>query len=204
MRVRANFVTVKMPTATYHHGNLRQALLDEASRVLEDEGVEAISFRALARSLGVSHAAPGHHFADRHALLAALGTLGFETFADALEQAMEGLEEDAWLGAIGKAYVRFALANPELYRLMFTSRLLIEECPPELTLASSRAYLALLTAAYGGPPQGPPETYRLSVLELKAWSVVHGAVMLWLDGQLEAATDEAGFLELADQLVDTV
>lgn len=97
--------------STYHHGDLRATLLKAAAGILEKHGPDAISFRDLARGADVSHNAPYRHFADRRALLDALAEEGYAQLADALrgkpwrEQAI--------------AYVRFALANPERFRLMF-------------------------------------------------------------------------------------
>lgn len=183
---------------TYHHGDLARALLEEASRILEESGSGAISLRDLARRLGVSHAAPGHHFAGRRGLLSALAADGFTMLADALEAAMEGPPE-TWQTETGRAYVRFALANPERYRLMLTTGITSGDCEEGLAYQSSRAYRALLTAVHGGMPDITPEDYRLGARELRAWSVVHGAVMLWIDGQLGSAT-EAEFLGLVDEI----
>lgn len=201
MTVGVNLVVVKMSTDNYHHGNLRQALLEEAGRVVKNEGAEAISFRSLARALGVSHAAPGHHFADRTALLSELAAQGYQELADAIELGMNRAASEQRLVAAGEAYVRFALANPEVYRMMFASRLLSGECSDNLLIASQRAYMLLLEAAHGRPPSGDPAAYRVATPELAAWSMVHGAVMLWLDGQLSATTTEEEFLDLVDRVL---
>ena len=98
--------------STYHHGELRPALLRAAAKILEKDGREAISLRDLARRAGVSHAAPYRHFADRQALLAALAEDGFALLA-------ADLQGKAWREQ-AVTYVRFAVANPERFRLMFT------------------------------------------------------------------------------------
>jgi AcrR family transcriptional regulator len=188
---------------TYHHANLRQALLGEAAFVLEREGADAISFRALARALDVSHAAPGHHFADRHELLAELAADGYRGLADALAAAMEGVPPEAWLRRAGEAYIGFGLANPERYRMMFASRLMSEECPDRLGNESTRAYLLLLQAAHQRPPSDDPALYRVQTPELAAWSMVHGAVMLWLDGQLGESLDRGEFERLTTEMLGT-
>lgn len=189
-------------TKTYHHGDLRQAILRRAGTALESGGVEAISLRSIARALDVSHAAPAHHFAGRDDLLAALATEGFQEFADRLESAMEGRRPNAWAREIGHAYIRFALDHPERYRLMFTSRLTSStDCPESLTHESSRAYLALLRAVHGDGQLPDAATYRMAAPELRTWALVHGAVMLWLDGQLGDVT-ESEFLALADAVID--
>lgn len=185
----------------YHHGNLRHALLEEAAKVLERDGAAAISLRGLARALGVSHAAPAHHFADRHELLAELAADGYAGLADAMAAGMEGTVPEEWLRATGEAYIRFGVANPERYRMMFASRLMAEECPERLRIESSRAYLLLLAAAHGREPDVDPAEYAVGLPELAAWSIVHGAVMLWLDGQLGPNLGEEEFLALTTEMV---
>lgn len=206
MTLCANLVVVKMPsqTDTYHHGDLRRALIEKAGETLERDGVDAISFRALARTLGVSHAAPGHHFSDRNELLAELAADGYAGLANALADAMEGQAPGTWLQRTGEAYVMFALANPERYRMMFASRLMAGECPERLSDESRRAYLLLLTAAYQRPPDGDEAGYRLGTPELTAWALVHGSVMLWLDGQLGSELDRAAFLDLTTKMLSDV
>lgn len=188
-------------TDTYHHGHLRRALIEEAGRVLESDGADAITFRGLARSLGVSHAAPAHHFTDRDELLAELAADGYAGLADALEKAMDGQPAQCWLRRTGEAYVHFGLAHPECYRMMFGSQLMTEECPQRLAEESTRAYLLLLKAAYQSEPAGDPEAYRIGTPELAAWSTVHGAVMLWLDGQLGDRVDEPEFHDLVQSML---
>lgn len=186
----------------YHHGDLRQALIDEGHKVLRADGAAAISLRGLARSLGVSHAAPGHHFSDRTELLSELAADGYAGLADALETSMVQAPPEDWLKASGRAYIRFGLENPELYRMMFASQLMTADCPEHLRAESSRAYMSLLQAAYHGLPEIDPAEYRMGETELFAWSYVHGAVMLWLDGQLGPDVDQEAFLTLTDGILE--
>jgi AcrR family transcriptional regulator len=190
-----------MSKTDYHHGDLRNALLQEASSVLERSGARAISLRGLARAIGVSHAAPGHHFASRAALLAELAADGFAALADALEAALDAAAPDDRLRDSARAYVRFALGNPERYRLMFTGQLRHAEVPHRLTTQADRAYRQLLRTAYGSAPDADRTAYRMGAPELRAWSLVHGAVMLRLDGQIDDAIDGENFLRLVDEAV---
>src|SRR2546427_8857402 len=106
---------------TYHHGNLRTALLRAAGERLEKQGITALSLREAARRVGVSHNAPYRHFADREALLAALAAQGFEM----LGQAMRGQTGRG----MGEAYVRFALQYPQRFRLMFGGQIALDKYP---------------------------------------------------------------------------
>ena len=155
--------------STYHHGNLRPALLRAAGRMLEKEGVTSLSLRDAARRAGVSHNAPYRHFADREALLAELAAEGFEMLGEAMRD-QTGKE-------MGEAYVRFALDHPQRFRLMFGGALPMEKYA-HLRAAAAATYQALV-GAFRDLPR--PETAAAA-----AWSLVHGLAHLKLDGHLAA------------------
>jgi AcrR family transcriptional regulator len=120
--------------STYHHGDLRAALLTAAAAELERIGYENLSLRELAASLGVSRAAPYRHFADRRALLAALAVEGFDGLTAIYRKANgTGKTPETRLAASGRAYLAFAADRPQLFRLMFSSDL-FSAGPPEPTL----------------------------------------------------------------------
>jgi len=102
----------------YHHGDLRRALILAAERVLEREGPQALSLRAVAREAGVSPAAPYHHFKDKSDLLLAIAGAGFEALGEAIKAAVER-DDSQKMTTIGCAYVKFARDNPALYRVMY-------------------------------------------------------------------------------------
>ncbi|WP_369365993.1 TetR/AcrR family transcriptional regulator [Streptomyces sp. CG4] len=112
------------PSRPYHHGDLRAALLTSAERTLRDKGAGALSLRELARDIGVSHAAPGRHFKDKQALLDALALDGYERLNRALAAAAlhPGLDFDERMTALARAYLGFAVENPELLELMFARK----------------------------------------------------------------------------------
>lgn len=146
--------------STYHHGELRQTVLQKAGEILEKEGLAALSLRELARRAGVSHNAPYRHFPDREALLAALVAEGFELFAQALRKRPRA--------QMGEAYVEFALSHPERFRLMFGGAVKLES-------RDRRTYEALL-ASFSDLGEGAQ--YAAAA----AWSLVHGLSHLMLDG----------------------
>ncbi len=148
----------------------------------------------MARRLGVSHAAPGHHFADKRALLAAVATRGFEELEAALRAATEraGSEPRTRLEASGVAYVRFAADNPELFRLMVGRELYASESE-ELAHAGNAAFQVLVDEARATLGDASEEQLRL--VTISAWSLVHGLSMLWLDGRLKRAAPTAEALE---------
>lgn len=172
--------------ASYHHGDLRAALLLAAELVLAERGVEGFTLRECARRAGVSHAAPAHHFGDVAGLLTAVAALGFETLTLFMREARAGIDEpQARLRAIGRGYVAFARRYPERFRLTFNRhRLNIED--PALRAAGQEAFAELETAIrlVTRAGEGPLEGERLDTL-LHVWSLVHGYAHLLLAGQLD-------------------
>jgi AcrR family transcriptional regulator len=174
----------------YHHGHLRSALLAAARSIVEQEGVAELSLRAVARRAGVSHSAPYHHFADKAAVLAAVAAAGFEELVGEIEaEQRRGLRENSVgkVVAVGTAYVRYAIAHPAIFRLMFRPELTLPAEHPELREAESRAFGTLVAAlaecqANGLVPGADPLPAAMS-----CWSTVHGFAMLWID-QVAAET----------------
>src|ERR1700742_3156024 len=107
-----------MSRPTYHHGDLRAAILSAAAELVAQRGADGVSLRELAREAGVSHAAPAHHFTARRGLFTALAAQGFELLATALAEARPRFLDAA------SAYVRFAIEHPGHYRVMFDKSLL--------------------------------------------------------------------------------
>src|SRR4051812_3815903 len=104
----------------YHHGNLRSAVLKAAWQLLKKQGLRELTLREVARKVGVTHAAPYHHFKDREALLDAMALEAFGELAEAMRRAQEGVSEpSAQLASCGRAYIDFARARPERVEVMF-------------------------------------------------------------------------------------
>ncbi|HZE38947.1 MAG TPA: TetR/AcrR family transcriptional regulator [Stackebrandtia sp.] len=179
-----------MAKGTYHHGDLRPALLKAAAEHIAESGVETLSLRELARRAGVSHAAPAHHFGDRRGLLTALATEAFGLLADQLEAAGPDFRE------IAVAYVRFAVSNPGHFKVMFRGDLLSAD-DARLAAARQGSAAKLRTGATAG--RGPDT-------QLAAWSLVHGFASLWLDGALKGSplADDADPETLARRMVARV
>lgn len=161
----------------YHHGELRRALLDAALAALAAGGSADVGLRALARSVGVSPAAPYRHFKDRQALLEALAAEGFQRFGAALQAARDGVGEADQLPAMARAYIGFAMGQPQLFRLMFSAEL-DKRGNRALRDAADAAYAALAVAAAREDEIAPGE------VAITAWAFVHGLAMLLLDEQI--------------------
>ena len=105
---------------TYHHGDLRAALVHAAMELLEESGETDLSLRAVARRAGVSPAAPYRHYADREALVSAVAAVGYRELAERLAAAHPSPSTPEQLASVAIAYVQFALERPTLFRIMFT------------------------------------------------------------------------------------
>ncbi|MBR0965970.1 WHG domain-containing protein [Bradyrhizobium diazoefficiens] len=172
----------------YHHGALREALLQAAERVLERDGLAGLTLRAVAREAGVSHAAPTHHFGDLTGLLSELAAVGFRQFNAAMAAACETAPTPlARSLARPKAYVAYAQAHPGMYGIMFRTERL-DYSRPSLNEAAEASFAGLANAV-GTMRQeqisGDALTLSQAAAIARAWSMVHGFTMLLLDGRLE-------------------
>jgi AcrR family transcriptional regulator len=162
----------------YHHGDLPAALIAAARELLAEDGTEALSLRAVARRAGVSAMAPYRHFADKEALLAAVAADGFREFTTALAAADGSVPADRALLEQGVAYVRFACAQPALFRLMFGPPR--HGTHPVLKRDQDQTH-SVLAARVAAETPAPLRESRM----LACWSVVHGLASLIIDGQID-------------------
>ena len=175
----------------YHHGDLHDALLAAAERVLERDGLPGLTLRAVAREAGVSHAAPTHHFGDLSGLLSELAAIGFRRFNQAMIAAGNS-ETHPLMKAMAraKAYVAYAQAQPGMYGLMFRTERL-DMTRPSLHEAATASFEGLASAVGAGRNNAlTGDTLETLSLEqaatiARAWSLVHGFTMLLLDGRLK-------------------
>jgi len=174
--------TLKPKKHAYHHGDLEAALTRAAGKILEKEGVEALSLREAARRAGVSHSAPYRHFVEREALLAALAAEGFGMLAAAQQAAAA----TGGLRAMGEAYVHFALDNPQRFRLMFGGQISIAR-HARLREVATKTFAGLS----GALSAGVPEAQGARDSSVAAWALVHGLALL-LQGDRIAASALGG------------
>jgi AcrR family transcriptional regulator len=162
----------------YHHGNLRVALIKQAEQALREEGLEGLSLRDLARQIGVSHAAPRRHFADRQALLDALAESGFARLGRELRVATESVGEDyeARLRATATAYVHFAISDAALLELMFAGKR--REEARSLREAADRAFSVILELIREGQATGLLERGEPERIALLLFATMQGFAAL--------------------------
>lgn len=170
---------------TYHHGNLREALVEQAAAIIRDQGVEALTLRDVGARLRVSRTALYRHFADKQALLAAVATQGFRTFRQALVEAWDGAgHSHAGFMQMGRAYVNFARAHPSHYRVMFGGFVEKADCDPDLRGTAESAFGVLVAAIAELQQQKRVRAGDPQPISLFVWASVHGLAMLAIDGQL--------------------
>jgi AcrR family transcriptional regulator len=169
----------------YHHGNLKEALLQAALDLIAEKGAAGFTFADAARMAGVSPAAPYRHFRDRDELLSSIAQRGFEQFEAALTQAWDDGRPDTVTAfeRVGKAYLAFARSEPSFYSAMFESALPVD-ANPALLAASERAFAVIRAAAERLAALAPPGTPRPPALmmALHIWSMSHGVASLFARG----------------------
>jgi AcrR family transcriptional regulator len=176
---------VKRP---FHHGDLRNALIKEAKKLVERKGIEAFALREVARIVGVSANAAYNHFEDKEALLKSVASSGFAELAAQREDARSKAAPDAWsqLNAGAKVYVQFAEARPKLFDLMFSS-LGVGSRPGktnETDPSSRKAYKQLSEALDNLVLSGKLTSQRRAGAESTLWSLIHGLAVLRRAGAL--------------------
>lgn len=175
-----------MARGSYHHGDLRRALLDAALERIVRDGIGGLSLRAIARDVGVTHAAPYRHFADKAALIAAIADEGFELLGEEMAPALEATTAAARLDALGRGYVRFAAQHPAYFKVMFG--------PGQ----GDRQLDVLVETVRQAGAHGDRDAGHVA---LAAWCMVHGIATLVVDGRLSpgdldlAAGDLDGLVE---------
>jgi AcrR family transcriptional regulator len=180
----------------YHHGNLRNALIQAATAVLLAKGAAALSLREVAKVAGVSHAAPYRHFPDKAALLRVLAQEGFEHLTAAINLAIESSPHNSEQRLIeaGVAYVRIAVQQPEITRLMFGGAVESQQDSAYLA-ASAASYGALLGVIREGIAQGTFRQRPPQELVMVAWASMHGLAMLVVANLLEVDLDDEPALD---------
>jgi AcrR family transcriptional regulator len=174
---------------TYHHGDLRKALLKISVSLIEKKGIEALNLREVAALTGVSSGAPYHHFSDRKQLISAIATEGFEMLEQSMKSESQAAGEAAHtkLEALGQTYVSFATSHRGHFRVMFRTE---DHSQADMSLANAgqRVFQVLCDVIgecqkQGTVPQGDPQAFVLL-----AWTAIHGLSTLLVDGGLKKLT----------------
>ncbi|MEH6523300.1 TetR/AcrR family transcriptional regulator [Sulfitobacter sp.] len=172
----------------FHHGSLKQALLDASGTLLDQHGPDGVTIRAIARKVGVSHAAPVNHYKDREALLTALATVLFKDLLASVKGKLSSkdLPTTARISVFAIMLFEYAMAHPNRYRLLWHTGL-VNHNDPELLDVMDQFYNACCAeiAGAGLCSERDAETYAIAL-----WSLVHGYTDLRLTGMFEAKNDK--------------
>jgi AcrR family transcriptional regulator len=170
--------------STYHHGNLRKVLIAEGVKLVEEQGLNALTLREIGERAGVSRTAPYRHFADKTELLTAISEAGFAEFAIALETARDGAKPRFAnrLEAMGEAYLKFAKDRRPYYEVMFTTQ---HRGGP----AAKRAFEVLEGLIKSGQQSGDVRPGDAAAMAKVVWSLVHGIAMLRLELDFKLVSD---------------
>lgn len=177
---------MKEKNEKYHHGDLKNALIEAAIDILAEEGVHTLSLRKVAMRAGVSHAAPYAHFIDKQALIAAVSTEGFKRLYLKLKASSDLYPDDPLKQLIegGWAYVEFALDDPAHFKIMFSGVIKKERDYPDLVAATAVTFHKVEEIVAFCQKAGILKPSPANIMALSIWSTIHGMVALVLDGQV--------------------
>ncbi len=186
----------------YHHGDLKNALLDAARDLASEGSVDGFTLREVARRAGVSPAAPYHHFADKNDLVRQLAIRAFDTMRQTLQTAADGTADaDQQLEAMGVAYLHFAFTHAAEFRFMFKRELCAAPGQPDpLEVAGQAARAVLVSAVENAQASQTIRAGDPQAIVLTIWSAIHG-----LSGiLLETPSGKNATLEVAETMAKTV
>jgi AcrR family transcriptional regulator len=174
----------------YHHGNLRAALLEVATDMIAEAGIDSLTMRALSQRIGVSRTAPYRHFEDKAALLAGVAEEGFKRLHERMQTAIDQ-EEDilARFRKLGVTYIQFAVDHPTHYQLMFGRETAVHEAYPNLEAAGKAVFDLLVMTIQQAQTEHKIKAGDPRNLALVAWATVHGVASLVINQQIRDLTD---------------
>ncbi|HJZ48664.1 MAG TPA: TetR/AcrR family transcriptional regulator [Roseiflexaceae bacterium] len=183
---RGNSNPTTQAAKRYHHGDLRNALIQAGKALLAQEGIAGLDLRKVARAAGVSHAAPYRHFADKQALLAAIAEDGFYQLASRIDAAIEQAPSSAsdQLEQLAHAYIRFALDHPAHMREMLSGLTVQRAAYPALHAAAKQAFQRVVQIVARGQARSEIVLGDPASLSMVAWTQIHGIAMLLIEDQL--------------------
>lgn len=196
-----------MKDETYHHGNLREELIENGLKILDTEGYDGFSLRKVAKACGVSHTAPYRHFKDKDELIAAIAAKVLHQFNESLKTAIAQYPGDVrgQVDEMGCAYVRFFVENPAYLRLLFFSDIYrwidgkLVDGGEKLEKPESTFYDTINRYAAESSAIDPTDELERKALALGAWGLVHGIAVLLVQGDFPYDGDD--YMELVRKII---
>ncbi|MBL8089260.1 MAG: TetR/AcrR family transcriptional regulator [Anaerolineales bacterium] len=194
-----------MKSKTYHHGDLKNALIKAGVEILAKEGIGKLSLRKVALKAGVSHTAPYSHFSDKQSLIAAISTEGFQRLSKALDSAIKSHANNPKKQLIegAQAYVKFALANKDIFKIMFSSALEKEKDYPAFVEVSQKAFIQVIDIVRTCQEANIIKSGEADVLAVIIWGQVHGIIALAIEGQIShTVLEKKSLQEIVTQAIE--
>lgn len=178
-----------MTARKYHHGDLKNALIQAGIEILSEQGLHGLSLRKVAQRAGVSHAAPYAHFTDKQALIAAISTEGYRKLYDRLSWAVEQNRSDPLrlLIEASWAYVQFALSEPAHFKITLSGAVEKEQEFPAFIEMTRKAFGLVVEVTEACQQAGVLKTGPTDQMAVSVWSIVHGFTSLVLEGQVSSS-----------------
>jgi AcrR family transcriptional regulator len=175
-----------MAKNNYHHGDLKNALIEAGIEILSLEGISGLSMRKVARKAGVSHAAPYAHFADKQALVAAISTQGYRSIFERFSAAAKAHQDDPprQLVECAWAYVQFALEHPNHYKITLSGVVEKEKDYPDLVEIAEKCFAALVQVVENSQQAGVLASAPTYLIAVTVWGLVHGLISLIQEAQV--------------------
>ena len=185
---------IKNKMESYHHGDLKNALISTGVKIIFDEGIDKLSIRYAAKKLGVSHTAPYRHFKDKEELVVAIAVKGFDILEKELDDAI-AKHPDNYLSQFTEAagaYINFAKNNHEYYKIMFGNYIMNKTDYPQFFKAYDSSFKKMLIIVVGIMGSKGKKKDEIAVTTIAAWSLVHGYSSLIIDNQMDKLVGSDG------------
>lgn len=194
-----------MKSKTYHHGDLKNALIKAGVEILAKEGIGKLSLRKVALKAGVSHTAPYSHFSDKQSLIAAISTEGFQKLSKSLDSVIKSHANNPKKQLIesAQAYVKFAFANKDIFKIMFSSALEKEKEYPAFVEVSQKTFHQVVEIVEACQEAGIIKSGEADVLAVIIWGQVHGIIALAIEGQIShTVLEKKSLAEIVTQAIE--
>lgn len=192
-----------MSNSTYHHGDLKNALIQAGIDIISEKGIQELSIRNAAKRIGVSHTAPYRHFKSKEELVVAIAVKGFDILENTIEKAVANLSKSDPSALIEgcRAYIQFAISHPNYYRIMFGDIIKNKTDYPDFFKAYDISFQKLIHIIVNQVNHHKKDKIDLEITAIAVWSMLHGYCLLVLDNEKNRHVGSKGQIDLLLQKV---